>query len=303
VGAGTRLADTLRSGEPAFTAECVPPPGADGDAVRELAASLPPALDAVVVADNYEEIGPSALACSSILAAAGIEPVLTISTRDRNRIALQSDVLGAAMLGVTNVLCLSGDHQTLGVCPEAAGAFDIDSTQLVQALAAMRDEGVLLGDRPLQSGPALFVGAVAHPYLRPPELAMIGLRKKVEAGADFLITEPVFDVEGFALWMSAVREAGLHERTHIIAGVRPLASAEQAEHLQARQGASSIPDDVIARLRSSSDPGREGVAISAEIATRVTAIDGVRGVHALCGRANGALGELVQQIAPSRSEA
>lgn len=295
MGAGTRLADTLRSGRPALTAECVPPPGADGDAVRELAASMPSALDAVVVADNYEEIGASALACSSILAAAGVEPVLTISTRDRNRIALQSDVLGAAMLGVTNILCLSGDHQSLGVCPEAAGAFDMDSTQFVQALAAMRDEGVLLSNRPLSPAPALFVGAVAHPHLQPQELAMIGLRKKVEAGADFLITEPVFDIEGFALWMSTVRDAGLHERTHIIAGVRPLASAQQSELLQARKGASLIPDDVVARLRESDDPSREGIGICAEIATQVKGIEGVRGVHVLSSGLDGAVAEVLDR--------
>ena len=187
----------------------------------------------MVVADNHEEISASALACSSILAAEGMEPVLTISTRDRNRVALQSDVLGAAMHGIVNVLCLSGDHQSLSVCPEAAGAFDIDSVQLIQALATMRDEGVLFGGKPLQSRPPLFIGAAAYPDLRPLELALIGLRKKVAAGAEFLLTQPVFDVEKFAEWMSAVRKAGLHERTHIIAGVRPLASAEQAERLQA----------------------------------------------------------------------
>ncbi len=290
-----KLADTLRSGRPALTADWAPPPSTDGEAVRRLAASLPAALDALVVADNYEEIGASALACSSVLSMAGVEPVLTISTRDRNRIALQSDVLGAAMLGVTNILCLSGDHQSLSVCPEAAGAFDMDSIQFVQALAAMRDEGVLLSNRPLSSAPALFVGAVAHPYLQPQELAMIGLRKKVEAGADFLITEPVFDVEGFALWMSAVRDAGLHERTHIIAGVRPLASAQQAELLQARKGASLIPDDVVTRLRESDDPSREGIGICAEIAAQVKGIEGVRGVHILSSGLDGTLAEVLDR--------
>lgn len=301
MGAGTRLADALRSGRLVLTAECVPPPGADGAAVRELAASLPPALDAVVVTDNREEISASALACSSILAAAGIEPILTISTRDRNRIALQSDVLGAAMLGVTNVLCLSGDHQSLGVCPEAAGAFDVDSTQLVQALTMMRDEGVLLGNKPLESRPPLFVGAVAHPYLRPLELALIGLRKKVEAGAEFLLTQPVFDAAGFADWMSAVRQAGLHERTHIIASVRPLTSAEHAEELRARHNSASIPDEVIARLCDSSEPSREGIRICAEIAARVRDVEGVRGLHILSGEADGAVAEVVRQAGPSGS--
>jgi methylenetetrahydrofolate reductase (NADPH) len=291
--AGTRLAQTLRSGRLALTAGYVPPPGADAEVIRKQAASFPPALDAVIVADNHREISASALACSSILAAQGIEPVLTILTRDRNRIALQSDVLGAAMLGVVNVLCLSGDHQSLSVCPEAAGAFDIDSVQLIQALTAMRDEGTLLGGKPLESRPALFVGAAAHPYLRPLELGLIGLRKKVEAGAEFLITQPVFDVESFAEWMSAVREAGLHERTHAIAAVRPLASADEAERLRARSKA--IPDDVIARLRESSDHAQEGIRVCAEIAARVKEIEGVRGIHILSGGPDGAVADVIQQ--------
>ncbi len=292
--AGTRLAVALRSGGLALTTEYVPPPGADGEVIRKQVASFPPALDAVVVADNHEEISASALACSSILAAEGMEPVLTISTRDRNRIALQSDVLGAAMLGVVNVLCLSGEHQSLSVCPEAAGAFDIDSIQFIQALTKMRDEGVLLGGKPLQSRPSLFVGAAAHPYLRPLELALIGLRKKMRAGAQFLLAGPVFDVEGFAEWMSAVREAGLHERTHIIAGVRPLASAEQAERLR-------VPDDVTARLRESSDPAREGVRVCADIAVQVKAIEGVRGIHILAGGSDDVLADVIQQAGLSRS--
>ena len=291
--AGTRLAETLRSGRLALTAGYVPPPVADAEVIRKQAASFPLALDAVVVADNHREISASALVCSSILAAQGIEPVLTILTRDRNRIALQSDVLGAAMLGVVNVLCLSGDHQSLGVSPEAAGAFDIDSVQLIQVLTVMRDEGVLLEGKPLESRPALFVGAAAHPYLRPLELGLMGLRKKVEAGAEFLITQPVFDIEGFADWMSAVREAGLHERTHVIAAVRPLASAEEADHLRTRSKV--IPDDVIARLRESSDPAQEGIRVCAEIAARVKEIEGVRGIHIIPGGLDGALADVIQQ--------
>jgi methylenetetrahydrofolate reductase (NADPH) len=291
---GTRLAEALRSGRPALTAEYVPPPGADGEVIRKQAASLPPALDAVVVADNHVEISASALACASILAAQGVEPVLTISTRDRNRIALQSDVLGAAMLGILNVLCLSGEHQSLSACPEAAGAFDIDSIQLIQALTTMRDEGVLLSGKGLQSKPPLFVGAAAHPHLRPLELALITLRKKVAAGAQFLLAQPVFDVECFAEWMGAVREAGLHERTQIIAGVRPLVSVEDAERL-------GIPDDLAARLRESSDPAREGIRICADIAVQLKGLKGVRGIHILSGGSDGVVANVIQQAFLSRS--
>jgi len=290
---GTKLADALRSGRLALTGEYVSPPSADGAVIRKQVASFAPGLDAVVVADNHEGIGASALACSSILAAEGVEPILAISTRDRNRIALQSDVLGAAMLGVRNILCLSGEHQSLSGCPEAAGAFDIDSTQLIQALTKMRDEGVFLGGKALESRPPLLVGAAAHPYLRPLELALIGLRKKVEAGAEFLVTQPVFDLEGFAHWMKAVREAGLHERTHIVAGVRPLASVEEAERLRA-------PADLTARLRESSDPIREGIRVCAEIAVQVKAIEGVRGIHILSGGSDDAVASVIQQAGLSR---
>jgi methylenetetrahydrofolate reductase (NADPH) len=295
----TRLADALRAGRLALTAEYVPPPGADGEVIRKQAASLPPALDAVIVADNHEGIGASALACSSILAAQGVEPILTISTRDRNRIALQSDVLGAAMLGIANVLCLSGEHQSLSVCPEAAGAFDIDSVQLIQALTTMRDEGVLLGGKTLQSRPALFIGAAAHPYLRPLELALIGLRKKVAAGAQFLLAQAGFDVEGFAEWMSAVREAGLHERTHIIAGVCPLPSAEDGDPRSAER--MRIPDDLSARLRESSDPAREGTKICADIAAQVKAMEGVRGIHIFSGGSDDVVANVILQAGLSRS--
>ncbi len=295
----SRLADALRSERLALTAECVPPRGADAEAVRKLAASLPSALDAIVVADNYREMSASALACSSILAAAGTEPVLTLLTRDRNRIALQSDVLGAAMLGITNVLCLSGDHQSLSVCPEAAGAYDIDSVQLIQALAKMRDDSVLLDNRPIESSPQLFIGAAAHPYLRPLELGLIGQRKKVEAGAQFLFTQPVFDLEGFSEWMGAVRDSGLAERAAVIASVRPLRSVEDAEDLRSRQGAAGIPDDVISRLRGSSEPAQEGIAICAEIAARVKGIDGVQGIHILCGGSGEAAAQVIKQAALS----
>jgi methylenetetrahydrofolate reductase (NADPH) len=290
----TKLAQALQSGRLALTIEYVPPPAVDGEAIARQAAALPPALDAVVISDNQEEIGVSALACSSILATHGREPVLSISTRDRNRIALQSDVLGAAMLGVVNVLCLSGEHQSLGASPEAAGAFDIDSVQLLQALRMMRDDGLLLGGQPLQSKPSLFLGAAAYPHLRPLELALIGLRKKVEAGAQFLVTQPVFDMDGFAEWMDAVRKAGLHERTHIVAGVRPLASAEQAERLRA-------PDSVTARLRESADPSREGIRICAEIAASLKVVEGVHGIHFLSCEANGAVTSVIQQadLSPS----
>ena len=203
------FARTLTSNRLAITAECLPPRSADAAAVKTLAASLPASLDAVVVADNPDEIHGSALACAAILAAEGHATVLSMVTRDRNRIALQSDALGAAALGVGGILCLSGDHQSLGICPQAAGVYDIDSVQLTQALNRMRHEGLDFNGREVDPLPEWLVGAAAHPYLEPIELNLLRLKKKVAAGADFVLTQEVIDLAGFTRWMDAVRAAGL----------------------------------------------------------------------------------------------
>jgi methylenetetrahydrofolate reductase (NADH) len=291
----TTLAEKLGSGGFTVTVECVPPKGAARDAVERFAAALPSGVDAAIVADNHEQITASALACAVVLTATGIEPVLTMVTRDRNRIALQSDVLGAAMLGVGNVLCLSGDHQSLGVGPEAAGAYDIDSVQLVKALAALRDQGRLLDGKLVEPKPSLFIGAAAHPGLKPPELAMIGLRKKVEAGAQFLVTSPVFDETAFREWMTALRSAGINGKTPIIATVYPLTSAEQAEGLR------GVPNETVERLRNANDSAHEGIAIAAEIASKLKDIEGVRGIHVMSGGSETAAAQVIRQVGISRS--
>jgi methylenetetrahydrofolate reductase (NADH) len=291
----TKLAERLGSGGFAVTVECVPPKGAARDAVAQFAAALPSGVDAVIVADNHEQITASALACAAVLVAAGVEPVLTMLTRDRNRIALQSDALGAAMLGVGNVLCLSGDHQSLGVGPEAAGAYDIDSVQLVQALAALCGHGRLLDGRLVEPKPSLFIGAAAHPGLKPLELGMIGLRKKVEAGTQFLVTSPVFDVAAFREWMVALRAAGIDSRAPIIATVYPLTSAEQAEGLR------GVPNETVERLRKADDSVQEGIAIAAEIASKLKDIDGVRGIHVMSGGSETAAAQVIRQAGISRS--
>ena len=278
-----------------MTVECVPPKGAARDAVARFAAALPSGVDAVIVADNHEQITASALACAAVLVAAGVEPVLTMLTRDRNRIALQSDALGAAMLGVGNVLCLSGDHQSLGVGPEAAGAYDIDSVQLVQALAALCSHCRLLDVRLVEPKPSLFIGAAAHPGLKPLELGMIGLRKKVEAGTQFLVTSPVFDEAAFREWMVALRAAGIDSRAPIIATVYPLTSAEQAESLR------GVPNETVERLRNADDSVQEGIAIAAEIASKLRDIDGVRGIHVMSGDSETAAAQVIRQAGISRS--
>ena len=256
----SKLAQALRSGRLAIVAECVPAAVNDAEALKRLAAAFPP-LDAVVVGSD----SVSALVCSTLLAAQGVETVLCLSTGDRNRAALLADARGAALLGVRNVLCVSGDHPSLGASPEAAAAFDIDPVQLVQVL---RNSG--------DAASTLLVGAEVYPQLRPLDLALIDTRKKIAAGAGFLITQPIFDSDAFDEWMTAVREEGLSDRAAILAAVQPLTSVDEAVASQQRL---HIPDGVIARLTGAGDIAVEGIAVSTEVAARLAGIDGVRGIY------------------------
>ena len=280
----TDLGQALSSGRLLLTAECVPPRGGGAEAVRALSAALAPSLDALVVADNPEEIHGSALACAALLAQDGREVILTMATRDRNRVALESDALGASTLGVKGILCLSGQHQSLGVCPQAATANDIDSLQLTQAL-----KGLEL--------PNMLFGAIAHPSLRPLELNLIRLKKKIIAGADLLFTQPVFDFDAFAIWMEAVRAAGLEGRAAIIASVLPLTSVEQAESLRQRQTYGPLGEAVVARMSQASDAAKEGLTMAAEIAARLKSVPGVRGIHILCAGAEALAGQVIKAAA------
>lgn len=279
----TTLAETMDAGRLVLTAECMPPHVADAGAIRTLAAALPTTLDAVVVADNPDRSRGSALACAAILASEGTRPVLSLATRDRNRIALESDVLGASALGAAGVLCLGGDHQTLGICPPAAGAYDIDSIQLIVALKAMTREAVAFDGSRMASAPDLVIGAVAHPYLRPMELNLIRLKKKIRAGAKLLLTQAVFNWAGFTEWLDVVRGAGLDEQVKIIASVLPLPSVEKARELQARGTYGPIGEDVVDRLAGAADSVTEGVAICSEVAAKLKETQGIGGIHILCG--------------------
>jgi methylenetetrahydrofolate reductase (NADPH) len=257
----SRLGRTLSTGRLAVTAECLPPLSGDAGAVKKLSALLPARLDAVVVADNCGQIGGSALACAAILAAEGQPSVLSMVTRDRNRIALENDALGAAALGIATIFCISGDHQSLGICPQAAGVYDIDSIQFTQALKKMMREGQGFNGHRIDPRPEWLLGAAAHPYQQPMELSLLRLRKKIVAGADFLLTEAVFDLAGFTRWMDAVREAGLDQKVAIIASVQP----------------------------------KEGAAIAAEMAAALKGIPGIRGIHILSGGCEALAADVIQE--------
>jgi methylenetetrahydrofolate reductase (NADH) len=253
-------------------------------------------IRAVNVADNPYGIIASSLASSVALGRSGVEPVYQIVTRDRNRIALQSDLLGAASLGIKNVLCLSGYHQVLTGCPESANVYDIDSIQLIAAISRMRDEGMLLDGTIIEGDFAMLVGAAASPYLRPMELNILRLAKKVEAGARFIQTQAVFDVQGFAEWLDAARTEGITEKTAILAGVLPLTDAAEAEALRERHTDFQIPDELISRIKEAGDQNgqrKEGLAIAAEIIRKIRKMNGVRGVHILSGGKETSVPELL----------
>jgi methylenetetrahydrofolate reductase (NADPH) len=293
----TGFSKALTSGKLVVTAECLPPRGADTASVRKLAAELPRSLDAVVVAESPDEIQGSALACAAILAGEGRASVLSMVTRDRNRVALESDALGAATLGIGALLCLSGAHQSLGACPRAASVHDVDSIQLTRALKTMASEGKGFDDRSIDPRPALLLGAVAHPYQRPLELNLLRLKKKIAAGADFVLTQAVFDLLRFEEWMDAVRAAGLEKKVAILASVLPLVSLEKARLLAERQTYGPVGEAAIARLSAASSPAEEGVAMAVETASRLKAIPGVRGVHILSGGHESVAAKVIERAA------
>ncbi len=290
------FAGALLSGRSILTAECLPPRGSDADAVRNLSSALPSRLDAVVVADSPDCIRSSAFSAAVMLTRRRkASVILSMTTRDRNRIGLMSDALGAAALNISAILCMSGNHQSLGICSQAAAASDVDSIQFIQAMKKMILHGSGLDGRELEPRLDLQIGATAHPYMRPIELNLLRLRKKVAVGADFVMTQAVFDLELFAQWMEAVRATGLDKRTAIIASVLPLTDAKKAEELQRCETYGTIGDDIIARIDKAEDSAKEGVTIAAEMASRLKDMPGIRGIHILSGGCEALASDVIKQ--------
>jgi len=278
--------DQLKSADFILTAEYLPRAETGGAAIEAALPALRGVPSAVNVADNPFCVGLSSWAGSVLLARAGVEPIFQVVTRDRNRIAVQSDLLGAAALGIRNILCLSGYHQTLTDNPESANVYDLDSTQLVALVRKMRDRGELLNGEKIHGPFAATIGAVANPGLSPLDLGIIRLMQKVEAGADFIQTHAVFDAGEFGLWLDAARQAGITGRTAILAGVFPLESAEEAEALAKKYTEFRIPAPVIERLKAAGDRAaqkREGLAICVETIDKLKGMDGLAGIHLLTG--------------------
>jgi len=279
----SKLANMIESGDFIVTAECAPGATASAETAGKAMNALGSRPVAVNMADNSHGIALSSLAASAAALKSGIEPVLQMVTRDRNRIALQSDLMGAASLGIRNVLCMSGWHQTLTGCPESANVFDIDSTQFVEMACRMSGQGQLADGTGISGACPLLVGAVANPFMKPLELNLLRLGKKIEAGARFIQTHPVFDIEAFGTWLETANKEGLTNRTAFLAGVYPLESAEEALKLREAYAEYRIPDETIERLKKAGDARKKGLAICAETIGRLKAMKGLRGVHILSG--------------------
>ncbi|HUI69060.1 MAG TPA: methylenetetrahydrofolate reductase [Spirochaetia bacterium] len=281
--AGSNLETVLSTGHFAVTAELGPPRGADPSVVEKKADHLRGAVDAVNITDNQSAIvHMSSLACAAILVKRGVEPVMQMTCRDRNRIAIQSDILGASALGIKNVLCISGDHHSLGDQPGAKKVYDIDSTQLVAALKRLRDERCLLGsDEEVAGTVPLYIGAAANPFAIPHELRAQLFKKKAIAGADFAQTQCVFDVAMFADWMEKVRSLGAHASCRILAGVIPLKSFRMARYMAENVPGIVIPDSILKRMEAApkEKAAAEGIRICCEIIRQVKDIEGVAGIH------------------------
>ena len=292
----SKLAIKIETGDFIVTAECAPGATATGATAEAALKSLGGKPVAVNLADNAHGVALSSLAGSLAALKLGAEPVLQMVTRDRNRIALQSDLLGAASLGIKNVLCLSGYHQTLIGCPESANVFDIDSIQFIHMTTRMSENGVLADGTKIDGQFSMLVGAVANPYMKPMDLNLFRLGIKIEAGAKFIQTHAVFDVETFKLWFDAVRKAGLDKKAAILASVLPLESAAEAQKLRDTYAEFCIPDQIIERLKKAGDNGaqkKEGLAICIETIKQLKAIEGLRGIHILSGGREAVVPELI----------
>ncbi len=280
---GSNLEKLLNAGEFVVTGELGPPKGSNSDVIKKKAEMLRGNVDAFNITDNQTAIvRMSSMAAAAIVVNMGCEPVMQMVCRDRNRIAMQSDLMGAAALGIKNVLCLSGDHQSFGNQPHSKNVFDIDSIQLIGAVKRMRDEKRILDtDETLDVAPSFFIGAAENPFAEPLEFRPYRLKKKIDAGADFIQTQCVYDVKIFSEWMKAVRGLGIHERCSILAGVTPLKSAAMARYMAGKVPGMVIPEGIVKRMEAApkEKAADEGIRICCELIEQIREIAGVAGIH------------------------
>lgn len=280
----SKLEKIFSAGHLAVTSECGPPRGSDPDVIRKKGELLRGYVDAVNVTDNQTSVvRTSSLAACIHLKLMGLEPILQMVTRDRNRIALQSDLLGAASFDIHNVLCLSGDHQSFGDNPKAQNVHDLDSMQLANMVRYMRDDGKFLGGDDISRPPEMFVGAAANPFADPFEIRVPRLAKKIEAGVEFIQTQCIYNIDKFEQWISEAADRGLTEKVYIMAGVTPMKSAGMAKYMKKRVPGMDVPDEVVQRMSDTpkNKQAEEGINICIETIQRLKEVKGVAGFHVM----------------------
>ncbi len=294
----SKLEKILAAGHLAVTSECGPPRGSDGEVIAKKAEMIKDYVDAINITDNQTSVTRlCSLAACIRLKLMGLEPVLQMVVRDRNRIALQSDILGAASFDIYNILCLSGDHQQFGDNPQGQNVFDIDSMQLIQTVRLMRDEGKFLGGDDIKRPPRMFVGAAANPFADPFEIRVPRLAKKVAAGAEFIQTQCIYNLDKFELWMKQARDRGLHDKVYILAGVTPFKSAGMAKYMKNRVPGMDVPDELVKRMSGvpKEKQPEEGLKICVETIQRLKEVEGVRGFHVMAIEWEEKVPEIVEQ--------
>lgn len=279
---GSNLEKVLAAGHFAFTGECGPPKGANVEHLKEKFQYLKGNVDCVNLTDNQTAVvRMSSLAASKLLVDEGLEPNFQMVCRDRNRLAIMADILGAHALGIRNMLCLSGDHQTFGNHPQAKNVHDIDSMQLIALVKKMRDQGRFMNDEEIDVPPEIFVGAACNPFADPYEFRPYRLANKIEAGADFIQTQCIFNMDKFRDFMKKVVDMGLHERCYILAGVTPMKNAGMANFMKKFVPGMDIPETLIKRLKGveKKDQAEEGIRFALEQVEEFKEMEGVAGVH------------------------
>ncbi len=289
---GSNLEKVLRAGHFAVTGELGPPKNADGEVIRKKAAILKGYVDAANLTDNQTAIVRMSSIGAGVLAVqAGLEPVIQMTCRDRNRLGMQSDLLGAYALGLRNILCLSGDHQTFGNHPQSKNVHDIDSMQLIQMVVGLRDRNCFqCGEEIKGVNPRFFVGAAENPFGDPFEWRPYRLGKKAKAGADFIQTQLIYNVPRFKEFMKRVVDLGVHEQLYILAGVGPLKTAGAAKYMRDEVPGMDVPDEIVNRMEAAGKGiedkkakaaalKEEGIKICVELIQQMREIEGVRGIH------------------------
>lgn len=294
----SRLEKVLALGHFAVTSECGPPRGARAEVIIAKSKHLHGIVDAVNVTDNQTAmVRMSSLAGSVIVKQQGLTPLFQVTSRDRNRLAIQADIIGAYSLGIDTMLCLSGDHTKFGDHPMAMNVHDIDSIQMIQMVKDMRDEEKFQGGAEIKGAPKMFIGAAANPFADPFELRVMRLEKKINAGADFIQTQCIFNIEKFEQWMEGVRARGLHKKCAILAGVTPCKSLGAAKYMSKRVPGMDVPQELVDRMASvaKEDQAAEGVDICVETIERLKQIEGVAGVHIMAIEWEEIVGEICER--------